>query len=661
MRTVSTAAGGHGVAWRPPPGAFEASPAGRMAARHGIGDWPALLQRSLQDPAWFWRAAVEDIGIPWMAPYSSVLDLGDGVEFPHFFAGGRLNACDAAVDRWLREGRAQARAVHWEGDDGGIRTLTYEQLHAEVCRAAGALAALGVGPGDVVAMLLPMIPEAVVTLLAAARIGAVVAPMFSGFGAHAVRMRLADSGARVLVTCDTFPRRGRPVRLKEVADEAMDGGADVPHVLVVRRGAGVCTMRAGRDAWWHEALGAATPRAGAEPLDAEAPLLYLYTSGSTGRPKACVHTHAGLPVKVAQESRHNLGIDENACTLWVTDMGWVMGGYLTFGTLLNGGTVALFEGSPDWPQPDRLWRAVETAGATVLGVSPTLVRALMAHGDDWPAAHEMPTLQAIGSTGEPWNPEPWLWCLHSVGRGRRPIVNISGGTECGGALLAGATSVAAKPGSFAGPALGVAADVVDAAGRSVRGDVGELVVRAPWPGMTRGFRDGRERYVETYWSAFPGMWRQGDFAVVDDDGFWYLLGRSDDTIMVAGKRVGPAEVESLLVGDAAVVEAAAIGVHDDLKGEALVCLVTVRDRAQCDEGALAQRLVAVVTQALGRPMAPRAVHVVDALPRTRNGKVLRRVARAVYTGEPLGDLSALEDASVLERLPRAAGTAHPGE
>jgi acetyl-CoA synthetase len=647
------------VAWRPPDRSFATAPVGRFAARHGIADWDALAHRAAEDPRWFWEAAVADIGVPWMTPYRTVLDLSDGIEFPHFFAGGRLNACDAAVDRHVREGRGAARALHGEGDGGEIDTLSFAELQERVGRAAGALRALGVRRGDAVALMLPMIPEAVVTVLAAARIGAVLAPMFSGFGPHAVRLRLQDSGAQVLVTCDSFPRRGRPVQLKTLIDEAVAGLEAPAHVVVVRRGGGDCPMQPGRDVWWDEVLAAAPTLPDAEPMDAEDALLYMYTSGSTGRPKACVHTHAGLPIKVAQESRHNLGIDETACTLWVTDFGWVMGVYVTYGTLLNGGTVALYEGTPDWPGPERLWQAVEKADATVLGVSPTLVRSLMAHGDGPLAAHPMHTLRAIGSTGEPWNTDPWLWCLHSVGRGRVPIVNISGGTECGGALVGGATCVPAKPGSFYGPCLGVVADVVDADGQSVRDAVGELVVRAPWPGMTRGFRDGTEHYLDTYWRSFPGMWRQGDFAVVDEDGFWFLLGRSDDTIMVAGKRVGPAEVESLLVGDDEVVEAAAIGVRDGLKGEALVCLVTVRNRAARDETALETRLSALVTAALGRPMRPRAVHIVDALPKTRNGKVLRRVARAVYTGDDPGDLSALEDAAVLERLPRdGGGTGH---
>jgi acetyl-CoA synthetase len=638
------------VAWTPSPEAFATSPAGRMAARYGIADAPTFLARAAEDPEWYWAAGMADVGIPWMRPYDAVLDLSRGVEHPRFFVGGRLNWSDAAVDRWVREGRGSARAVWWEGDDGATRTLTYAELKSEVDAAAGALRAAGVGEGDAVALLLPMVPEAVATVLGGARIGAVVVPLFSGYGAAAVRARLEDSGATLLVTCDAFPRRGRRVPLKQVADEAVRDLPALRTVLVVRRLGVEVPMTPGRDVWWHDACAAATPVERAEPMAADAPCLLLYTSGSTGRPKGCVHTHAGLPFKVALEARHAMGVDETAAVLWLTDMGWVMGSFVIAAALGNGGTAVFFEGVPDWPEPDRLWAVAERSGTTVLGISPTVVRALMAHGDSWPDRHDLPDLRAIGSTGEPWNVEPWHWCARHVGKGRVPIVNISGGTEVGGSLLCGSTFLPGKPTSFAGPTLGVRADVVDERGRPVRGEIGELVVRSVWPGMTQGFWRDDERYLETYWRRFPGTWHHGDLAYVDADGYWYLLGRSDDTIKVAGKRLGPAEVESLLVADDRVVEAAAVGVPDDVKGEALVCFVVLHDGV--DPATAVPGLQQVLTAALGRAMAPRAVHVVPALPKTRNGKILRRVARASYLGVPPGDLSSLEDAAVLEGWPR---------
>jgi len=641
------------VAWTPPPGAFEASPAGRMAARHGIADAAALAERAVEDPAWYWAAGTEDLGIPWMRPYESVVDVSRGVEHPVFFAGGRLNWADYAVDRWVRDGRGGARAVWWEGDDGDTRTLTYTELKGAVDAAAGAFRAHGVGIGDVVALLLPMVPEAIVTVLAAAKIGAVVMPLFSGYGAPAVRARLEDSGAKLLVTCDSFPRRGRPVRLKEVADEAVRDLPGLQTVLVLRRLGGEVPLTPGRDFWWHEQCGAARPVERAEPMPSDAPCLLLYTSGSTGRPKGCVHTHSGLPIKVALEARHAMGMDEDSAMLWLTDMGWVMGSFVITAALTNGGTAVFFEGVPDWPDPDRLWAVAERSGTTVLGISPTVVRTLLSHGDAWPDRHELPRLRAIGSTGEPWNVEPWLWCAEHVGKGRVPIVNISGGTEIGGSLVSGSIYQPVKPTSFCGPTLGIRTDVVDEAGRPVRGDIGELVVRSVWPGMTQGFWHDDERYLESYWRRLPGLWHHGDLAYVDAEGFWYLLGRSDDTIKVAGKRLGPTEVESILVADDRVVEAAAVGVPDDVKGETLVCFVVLRDGE--DPATAAPALSDVVTAALGRAMAPRAVHVVDALPKTRNGKILRRVARATYIGAAPGDLSSMEDVSVLDHWPRAEG------
>jgi acetyl-CoA synthetase len=642
------------VAWTPPPGAFAASPAGRMAARHGITDPGELADRAAADPAWYWAAGAEDVGICWMRPYDAVVDLSRGVEHPRFFVGGELNWADYAVDRWVREGRGGARAVWWEGDDGATLTLTYAELKDRVDAAAGALRAHGVGVGDVVALLLPMVPEAITTVLAAAKIGAIVMPLFSGYGAAAVRARLEDSGATVLVTCDAFPRRGRPVPLKQVADDAVRDLPALETVLVVRRLGVDVPMTAGRDHWWHEECAAAAPVERAEAMAADAPCLLLYTSGSTGKPKGCVHTHAGLPFKVALEARHGMGVDQDSSMLWLTDMGWVMGSFVITAALTNGGTAVFFEGVPDWPEPDRLWAVAERSATTVLGISPTVVRALMAHGDSWPDRHDLPLLQAIGSTGEPWNIDPWRWCAEHVGKGRAPIINISGGTEIGGSLLCGSTYLPVKPASFPGPTLGVVADVVDEQGRSVRGQIGELVVRSVWPGMTAGFWRDEERYLASYWQRFPGIWHHGDLAYVDADGYWFLLGRSDDTIKVAGKRLGPAEVESLLVSDERVIEAAAIGVPDDVKGEALVCFVVLREGVDADAAAVA--LGGAVTTALGKAMAPRAVHVVDALPKTRNGKVLRRVARASYIRAPQGDLTSLEDTSVLERWP-TSGTA----
>jgi acetyl-CoA synthetase len=644
------------VAWVPDPGAFAASPVGRMAARLGVDDVDTLAARAIANPDWFWAAAAADVGLRWMTPYNQVLDRSDGDAFPHFFAGGRLNWSDYTVDRWVDAGAGDREAIWWEGDDGARRRFTYAELQAEVNRAAGAFRALGVGEGDVIAMLLPMVPEAVVTLLAGARIGAIVAPMFSGFGPNPVALRLADSAAGLLVTADAFPRRGRRVALLEVA-RAARRDAPVAHTLVVPRASGDTALEEGEH-WWHDALAGAEPVDRAVPMDAEAPCLLLYTSGSTGQPKGCVHTHAGLPFKFAQEARHSMGVDEHHRVLWLTDMGWVMGAWLTTAALTNGATAILFEGVPDHPTPDRLWSVAEHSRATVLGIAPTVVRALMGHGDEWVRDHTFPDLQVIGSTGEPWNPDPWWWAFRMIGRSTLPIVNFSGGTECGASIVSNTIYQPIKPGGFRGPQWAMGAEVVDDDGRPVRGRVGELVVRGPWPGMTRSLWsspgrlssparwEGRERYLDTYWSRFEGLWLQGDFAIIDEDGHWFLLGRSDDTIMLAGKRVGPAEIESVLVEDPDVIEAAAVGVPHDVKGEVLVCFAVLAGGA--DEAAVLRRLPDALVRAEGPTVRPKAVHAVPALPKTRNGKVMRRVARAAYLGLDPGDLTALDNAEAIE-------------
>jgi acetyl-CoA synthetase len=647
------------VVWTPPAGSFAASPLGRMAARHGIGTFEEIASRALSDPSWFWAAAADDVGLDWMTPYETALDLSDGPAFPHFFRGGRLNWADYAVDRWVRTGRGDREAIWWEGDDGRSASLTYGQLKDEIDRAAGAFVALGIVEGDVVGMLLPMVPEAIVTLMAAAKIGAIVAPMFSGFGPTPVAERLADSKAKLVVTCDAFPRRGRLVPLKAVADEAVALAPSVRNVLVVRRTDTDVPMTARRDRWWRETLDDSAPIVDAKPMDAEAPCVLLYTSGSTGRPKGCVHTHAGLPFKFAQESRHGMGIDETHRVTWLTDMGWVMGTWLTTAALTNGATAILFEGVPDHPEPDRLWAVAERSKATAIGIAPTVVRSIMAHGSEWADRHPMPDLRVIGSTGEPWNMEPWWWCFEHVAKRRVPIINMSGGTECGASIVCNSISLPIKPAAFSAPTLGMAADVVDADGRSVRGQVGELVVRQTWPGMTKSLWDGDERYLDTYWSRYPGLWQQGDFAYIDDEGYWYLLGRSDDTIMLAGKRVGPAEIETVLVADDAVIEAAAVGVPHPVKGEGLVCFVVLRDGVDADD--VRTRLADAIVAAEGKTVRPYAIHAVAALPKTRNGKVMRRIAKAAYLDLDIGDVTALENPDSLEHYRELAAARRAGE
>jgi acetyl-CoA synthetase len=488
---------------------------------------------------------------------------------------------------------------------------------------------------------MPMTPELVIAFFAVIKVGGIVLPLFSGYGVDAVTTRLQDAGVRVLVTADGFYRRGQIVRMKETADGAVDRAPSVGHVVVVSR-LGLDTVMRSQDRRWAELLRDQPLDSETERTGADDPLMIIYTSGTTGRPKGAVHSHCGFPIKTAQDMVHCFDVHAGETMYWVSDMGWMMGPWEIFGMTLLGGAAVLYDGAMDFPGPDRLWALVERHRVNILGVSPTLIRALMRHGDGPVRGHDLSSLRILGSTGEPWNPEPWRWFFDVVGGGRLPIINYSGGTEVSGGLVAGNVLTPLKPAAFAGPPPGIAADVVDDQGRPVRNQVGELVVRAPWIGMTRGFWNDAERYLQTYWSRFPGVWLHGDWAAIDEDGLWYILGRSDDTIKIAGKRLGPAEVESVLVEDPAVLEAAAIGVPDEMKGQALVCFCVLKAERAAD-AALARRLDALVVDRLGKPLRPKAIEFVRDLPKTRNAKVMRRVLRSAYLGEALGDLSALEN------------------
>jgi acetyl-CoA synthetase len=638
------------VIWEPSPDVVERSRLKQFMKRHGIETFAELLERADDDIEWFWDAAVRDIDVAFYRRYDKVVDLSQGKPWAKWWVGARMNIVHSCLDRH-RDGELRDKtAIVWEGEPGEVRKLTYAELDRQTSQLAGALRRLGVGQGDRVAIFMPMCPEVAVSVLAAAKIGAVIIPLFSGYGPEAIATRLRDGEAKVLICGDGFYRRGQVVPMKETADRALVNCPSVKKVIVFRRVVREIPWTHGRDENWEVLLEDHPDRARTQELDPEDPLMIIYTSGTTGKPKGTLHVHGGFPVKAAQDMAHCFDVGPDDVVFWFTDLGWMMGPWLIFGTLVLGATMLLYEGTPDHPGPDRLWRMVAQHRATVLGVSPTLVRSLMTHGDEPPARHDLASLRVLGGTGEPWNPEPFTWYFKHIGGGRIPVINYTGGTEISGGILCGNVITPLRPCSFAGPVPGMAADVVDTDGQPVRGEVGELVVRNPWPGMTRGFWGDRERYVETYWNRFENVWVHGDWAYVDpQDGLWYVLGRSDDTIKVAGKRLGPAEVESVLVGHSAVAEAAAIGVPDEMKGEALVCFVILRSKHQPSDE-LARELQDLVASALGKPLRPQAVHFVGDLPRTRNAKILRRVVRSVYTGKDPGDLSSLENPSALAAI-----------
>jgi len=638
--------------WHPTPDYVENAHLTAFLREHSLADFEHLMRRSTEDVGWFTDAVLRYLDIQFYSPYQEVLDLSRGVPWARWCVGGRMNIVHNLLDKYVGTAVEQRPALVWEGEEGARRTLTYGELYRQVNRCANAMRALGLGKGDAVGLFMPMTPEIVVAFLAIAKIGGVILPLFSGYGANAVSTRLADCEAKALFTSDGAYRRGRPIAMKSVADEVAERVPTLRHLVVLRRTGQDVAMQPGRDHWWHELVDAQPDQAETERTDAEDVVMIIYTSGTTGRPKGAVHTHCGFPVKAAQDMAFGTDVHPGQVIYWMTDMGWMMGPWLVFGALALGSTFLIYDGAPDFPGPDRLWELVARHRVTTLGVSPTLVRALIPHGEAPLAGHDLSSLRFFASTGEPWNPAPWLWLFHTVGGGLRPIINYSGGTEISGGIVMGNPVLPLKPCAFSGPCPGMAADVVDDEGRSVRGQVGELVVRAPWIGMTRGFWRDPARYEETYWSRYPGVWLHGDFAAVDRDGMWFITGRSDDTIKIAGKRLGPAEVESVLVDHPAVMEAAAIGVPHDVKGSEVVAFCVLAPGHDASD-ALRAELRAAVVNAMGKALAPRAVLFVPDLPKTRNAKVMRRVVRSAYLGLDPGDTSSLVNPEAVDGIRRA--------
>ncbi|MCC6703814.1 MAG: AMP-binding protein, partial [Thermomicrobiales bacterium] len=581
--------------------------------------------------------------------YDRALDRSNGIPWARWFEGGAFNYVTNALDRWIDAGRGDDAALIWEGDDGAVTRWSFSELAEETNRVGNALRELGVERGDRVGIFLPMLPETVATVLACGRIGAIFTPMFSGYGPDAVAMRLKDAGAKLLVTADGFYRRGGGVPMKAVADVALADAPSVESVLVVRRSGEDIAWSEGRDHWYHEVVGRQSDELAAVETDASEPYMIIYTSGTTGKPKGALHCHAGFPIKAAHDLAFCFDLHADDTLFWMTDLGWMMGPWLIGGGLMLGAAIVLFEGTPDYPNPDRLWEIIERHKVTVFGVAPTAVRALMPKGTEWPRRHDLTSLRVLGSTGETWNPGPWQWYFEEIGGGERPVINYSGGTETGGGIVGGNTLGDIKPCSFSGPVPGMAAEVVDEAGQRVRGAVGELVIQQPWVGMTQGFWNDPERYLETYWSRFPDTWVHGDWAEVDADGFWYIRGRSDDTLKVAGKRIGPAEVESAAVAHEAVQEAAAIGLPHEVKGESVHVFCVLRPGFEASDP-LAEEVRRSIGKQLGAALRPEEVRFVRDLPRTRNAKIMRRVIRAAYLDQPVGDVMALENPAAVEEI-----------
>lgn len=651
--TTGTFPLGQQIVWNPDPEWIKNSNLQEFMETRAIKSLDELQKRSVSDPKWFWHEVLVDLQIEFSTPYSSVLDTANGIENPVWCVDGKMNIVHNCLDKWLASDVSDTTAIIWESETGYREVLTYRELDSRVCQCANALRQIGLGKGDSVGLFMPMTLDLVVSFLAVAKIGAIILPLFSGYGSRAIATRLRDGGARAVFTSDGFFRRGKTVHLKAVLDEALQECPDVETVIVSNLiSDGKLKMNSNRDIWWDTLVPGQPVHAETEKTSAEDVVMIIYTSGTTGEPKGAVHTHCGFPIKAAQDMRQAMDLKRGELMYWMTDMGWMMGPWLVFGTLLNGAAMLFYDGAPDYPDVGKLWRMVEENRVTHLGVSPVLVRALKPHGTSAVQNADLSSLRAVCSTGSPWDPESWFWVFENVLESKKPILNYSGGTEISGGIISGNFFTPMKPCSFSGPIPGMAADVIDEQGRSIRGAVGELVIRGPWIGMTRGFWNDQERYIQSYWSRFRNVWVHGDFAAIDSDGLWYILGRSDDTIKVAGKRLGPAEVEAIINGHDSIRESAAIGAPHEIKGEELV-IYCVPESPNLATDSLRCELTQLVIDGLGKPLKPSTILFSTSLPKTRNAKVMRRLIRAVYLNAPPGDTSSLADPDTLDAIRHA--------
>ena len=652
------------VVYEPDEGVVDRSNVAAFMREHGIEDFEELHRRSTTDIDgveasgldWFWDEVVDFLGLEFDEDYDAVRDASDGPQFTDWYVGGELNVAHNVVDRHAAPDAATRNTVAtiWEGEDGEVREVTYHELHRQANQVANALEARGIETGDTVGLYMPMVPEVVSILYGCFKVGAIAVPIFSGFGVDATATRIADSECSVLFTGDGFYRRGDEITLKAQADEAIEEAGHVEHTIVYDRLGAEIPMDNDRDEWWADTVAEADDSYETKSLPSEQPSMLLYSSGTTGKPKGIVHTHAGGLVQPAKELYFSFDHKDHDRFFWVSDIGWMMGPWTLIGNHAFGGTVFMYEGAPDHPEPDRFWEMIDRHGLTVFGISPTAIRALQKHGDEWLDGHDLSTLRLLGSTGEPWDPESWQWFYEHVGGGEAPIMNISGGTEIFGCFLQPLPTLSLKPGTLGGPALGMDVDIVDATGESIADthEQGYLVCKSSAPSMTRSLWSGDERYLEEYWSRFGDMWDHGDWAQKDEDGFWFLHGRSDDVLNVAGRKVGPAEVEGALIDHEAVNAAAAIGADDDTTGTAVVTYVILEDGFE-ESDDLRAELREQVGAELGKPFRPKELYFVDEFPKTQSGKIVRRLIESVHEGEELGDLSSIENPGALDEIDEA--------
>jgi acetyl-CoA synthetase len=640
------------IVWKPSDEYVKKANITRFMNKHGLKTYNELLTTSIDDLEWFWDAVIKDLHIEWFKPYSKVLDTSKGIQWAKWFIGGKTNIVFNCVDRYANSDKANNIAIIWEDESGKFRKISYKKLFTEVNKLANAMKKLGVTKGDRVGIYMPMVPEIVIGFLATIKIGAISVPIFSGFGAHAVASRLNIAGAKILLTADGSKRRGKTVEIKKEIEKSVDTLTSLEHIIVYKHVDIEIPWNNNRDLWWDDIVTSESEICESECMDSEDYAMIIFSSGTTGKPKGTVHTHGGALAQIIKELGYYFDVKEEDVFFWLTDIGWMMGPWMIIGVLGLGSKFVIFEGAPNYPKPDRLWQLIEEQKITHLGISPTAIRLLMRFGDEWVKKHDLSSLRILGSTGEPWDPESWKWFFEKVGNKKIPIINISGGTEIVGCFLSPLPITPLKPCTLRGPGLGMDIDVFDDTGKPIRGEMGHLVAKKPAPSMTRGFWNEPDRYIETYWSKWPNVWYHGDWAKVDADGFWSLHGRSDDTIKIAGRRTGPAEIEAALIEHPSVSEAATIGVPDEIKGEDIVSFVVLQPDYSPNEQ-LREELKDQVVKIMGKTLKPRDIRFVTDLPKTRSAKIVRRVIKAKFLGEEKIDISSIENPEAVEGIKNA--------
>jgi len=644
--------------WTPPKDVVDKANVTDFIQAHGIKSYQDLVRQSTSDIRWFWGNLPDWLELEWFSEPKDVYDASKGIEWTRWYIGGRINVAYNVLDRIVKRGLGNRVAMTWIGEDDRVVQLTYNEMLDHVNRFSNLLVDLGVKKGDVVAIYAPIMPETVVAMLASMRVGAIAGPIFSGFAPEAVADRLRMGEAKVVVTVDGYYRKGKVVKLKPSSDEAIRlSGVQAKQVVVRRLNVDV-PWDESRDLWYDKAIASKRPEFEPAETEAEDPAILMFTSGTTGKPKGAVISHAGMLLQPTKEHFFNLDIKpgwigSRDVLWWITDLGWMMGPWMVAGSQTLGASHLSLEGALDYPTKDRVWAIIEKFKVTHLGFAATAARLLKALGRETYESHDLSSLRAFGNTGEPIDEDTWNWVVREVGEERRPMINLSGGTEIMGCFLLPSPVVPLKPTTLWGPGLGMDVDVYDDDGMPVRGRPGYLVAKKPAPSMTRGLWRDPERYIETYWSRFPGVWYHGDYALIDEDGFWYILGRADDVIKVAGKRIGPAEIETIINSHPDVAESACIGYPHPVKGEVIVCFALPKPGRTLGPEQLEQ-IKSIVAQRLGKPFEPEAVVPVNDLPRTRSGKIMRRIVRDAVLGKQVEQTPVLDNPDSVTAVKEAA-------